>query len=101
VALVSGTLYLQGPRAGQARLDPAIGVEDLLSTVTIKEILGMKKSSEVMTAYFKNMVNQVQDEFFGEQGGSNLSSPGSWTPVELVNVEVMEEARRTMQSPRI
>lgn len=99
VALVSGTLYLQGPRAGQARLDPAIGVEDLPSTVLIKDILAMKKSSEVMTAYFNNMVNQVQDEFLGGQGGSNLSSPGSWTPIELADVEVMEEARRTMQSP--
>eukprot|EP00978_Attheya_sp_CCMP212_P023042 scaffold69736_cov27-Attheya_sp.AAC.1 len=36
---------------------------------------------------------QLKDEFLGEQMDSNLSSPGSWTPVDLVDVEVMEEAR--------
>eukprot|EP00978_Attheya_sp_CCMP212_P028668 scaffold99642_cov51-Attheya_sp.AAC.6 len=99
VALSSGTLYLQGPRVGQARLEPSIGVEDLPATVTVKEILGMKKMSEVLMVSFTNMAGQLKDEFLGDQMDSNLSSPGSWTPVELVNVELMEEARREMQSP--
>eukprot|EP00978_Attheya_sp_CCMP212_P029236 scaffold103340_cov27-Attheya_sp.AAC.1 len=99
VALSSGTLYLQGPRAGQARLEPSIGVEDLPATVTVKEILSMKKSSEVLTVYYTNMAGQLEDEFLGDQMDSNLSSPGSWTPVELVNVELMEEVRHAMQSP--
>eukprot|EP00978_Attheya_sp_CCMP212_P044160 scaffold302610_cov31-Attheya_sp.AAC.1 len=45
------------------------------------------------------MAGQLKDEFLGDQMDSNLSSPGSWTPVELVNVELMEEARHAMQSP--
>eukprot|EP00978_Attheya_sp_CCMP212_P027801 scaffold94026_cov53-Attheya_sp.AAC.5 len=99
MALVSGTLYLQGPRAGQARLEPSIGMEDLLAGITVKELLSMKKSSEILTVYFTNMAGQLKDKFLGEQMDSNLSSPGLWTPVELVDVELMEEARRSMQSP--
>eukprot|EP00978_Attheya_sp_CCMP212_P007602 scaffold17564_cov59-Attheya_sp.AAC.3 len=45
------------------------------------------------------MAGHLKDEFLGDQMDSNMSSPGSWTPVELVNVELMEEARRAMQSP--
>eukprot|EP00978_Attheya_sp_CCMP212_P040639 scaffold224117_cov37-Attheya_sp.AAC.1 len=49
VALASGTLFLQGPRVGQARLEPSIGVEDLPAGVTVKELLSIKKSSEILT----------------------------------------------------
>jgi hypothetical protein len=58
-----------------------------------------EKASEVLTAYFQNTSGQLRDKFFRGQVDSNLSSPGSCTPVELVDVEVVEEARWTMQSP--
>eukprot|EP00978_Attheya_sp_CCMP212_P041840 scaffold245320_cov32-Attheya_sp.AAC.1 len=76
VALASSTLYLQGPRVGQARLEPSIGVEDLPASMAVKELLSMKKSSEILTVYFTNMAGQLKDEFLGEQMDSTLSSPG-------------------------
>eukprot|EP00978_Attheya_sp_CCMP212_P006741 scaffold15609_cov55-Attheya_sp.AAC.10 len=45
------------------------------------------------------MIGQLEEEFLGRKMDSNISSPGSWTPVELATVDVMDEVMWMMQSP--
>jgi hypothetical protein len=100
VAIREGTLYLQGPRVGQARLEPSVKIDQLPLEVPLDQILGMQKPYDVMIAYFSSIAFEIKSEKKPRgDSGSNLSSPGSWTPINLAEVDLMEEASKMMQSP--
>ena len=80
IALEAGTLYLQGPRTGQARLEPSIKIDQLPMEIPLDEIVAMHKPFEVMSAYFSGITSEILEGRSKANGGSNISSPGSWTP---------------------
>eukprot|EP00978_Attheya_sp_CCMP212_P035611 scaffold155923_cov28-Attheya_sp.AAC.1 len=43
VAIQEGTIYLQGPRLGQARLEPSLNINQLLVEIPLTELLEMQK----------------------------------------------------------
>jgi hypothetical protein len=99
VVIQDGTLYLQGPRAGQARLEPALKIDTLPIDIPVEDLLLMHKPYDVMIAYFSSIAADLQDRKPSAVTSSGASSPGSWTPVDLVQVDLMEEASRMMKSP--
>jgi hypothetical protein len=78
--MLARTLYLQGQRAGQARLEPSIKIDQLPMEIPFNEIVAMHKSYEVMSAYFSGITSEILEGRSKANGGSNISSPGSWTP---------------------
>eukprot|EP00978_Attheya_sp_CCMP212_P045088 scaffold333140_cov47-Attheya_sp.AAC.2 len=99
VVIQDGTLYLQGPRAGQARLEPSLKIDTLPVDIPLEELLLMHKLYDVMIAYFLSISADLQDRKRSAVSSSSASSPGSWTPVDLIQVDLMEEASRMMKSP--
>eukprot|EP00978_Attheya_sp_CCMP212_P047644 scaffold422799_cov83-Attheya_sp.AAC.1 len=99
VAIQDGTIYLQGPRIGQARLEPSLNINQLPVEIPLSEMLEMQKPSAVMVAYFSAIASGLKEEKPRSGGASNISSPGSWTPIDLVQLDLMEEASRLMKSP--
>eukprot|EP00978_Attheya_sp_CCMP212_P036298 scaffold163352_cov87-Attheya_sp.AAC.1 len=83
VVIQDGTLYLQGPRAGQARLEPALKIDTLPVDISVEELLLMHKPYDVMIAYFSSIAADLQDRKPSAVTSSGASSPGSWTPVDL------------------
>eukprot|EP00978_Attheya_sp_CCMP212_P031497 scaffold119214_cov44-Attheya_sp.AAC.1 len=98
VAIQEGTIYLQGPRLGQARLEPSLNINQLPVEIPLTELLEMQKPCEVMIAYFSGIACELKEEK-PRSGASDISSPGLWTPIDLVQLDLMEEASRLMKSP--
>jgi hypothetical protein len=99
VAIQDGTIYLQGPRLGQVRLEPSLNINQLPVEIPLLEMLEMQTPSAVMVAYFLAIACELKEEKPRSSGASNISSPGSWTPIDLVQLDLMEEASRLMKSP--
>ena len=62
VAIQDGTIYLQGPRIGQARLVPSININQLPVEIPLNELLEMQKPCDVMMAYFSGIVCELKEE---------------------------------------
>jgi hypothetical protein len=102
VVLNDGTLYLQGPRAGQARVEPALKIDEMPMDVKLDELLMMHKPYDVMIAYFSSIASDLETEQkkpSEADKSASASSPGSWVPLDLDQVVLMEEASRMMKSP--
>eukprot|EP00978_Attheya_sp_CCMP212_P005340 scaffold11932_cov26-Attheya_sp.AAC.1 len=99
VALKDGTMYLQGPTAGQAWLKPSLLIHQLPTEVSVEELVAMQKPFQAMSALFARITAELNEGKLKVGASSNISSPGSWTPIDLDQVELLEEANQMMKSP--
>eukprot|EP00978_Attheya_sp_CCMP212_P002124 scaffold4363_cov37-Attheya_sp.AAC.3 len=59
----------------------------------------MQKPCDVFVAYFSGIACELNEEKPSSGGNSNILLPGLWTLIDLVQLDLMEEASRLMKSP--
>jgi hypothetical protein len=91
----------KGPQAGQAHLELALKTNQMPMDVGLDELLMMQKPYDVMIAYFLSIASDIQTEKKpkAKADKSTSSLPGSWVPINLDQVDLMEEASWMMKSP--
>eukprot|EP00978_Attheya_sp_CCMP212_P014999 scaffold38535_cov33-Attheya_sp.AAC.1 len=89
----------QSPRAGQVWLKPSLLIHQLPTEVSVEELVAMQKPFQVMSALFARITAELNEGKLKVGASSNISLPGSWTPIDLDQVELLEEANRMMKSP--
>jgi hypothetical protein len=62
VILQDKTMYLQGPREGQALLEPALSVHQLPAEMLMGDLWGMQQLLKAMITLFRKIVAETEEE---------------------------------------
>eukprot|EP00978_Attheya_sp_CCMP212_P037074 scaffold172360_cov56-Attheya_sp.AAC.1 len=77
-ALEPDHIYIQGPKANQAQLEPALKLTDLPVGMELSEMLAMKRGVDVMIVYFKAVIGRGGENTAQNLDLEGLRAEGDW-----------------------
>jgi hypothetical protein len=98
-ALESDHIYIQGPKANQARLEPALKLSDLPDGMELSELLAMRRGIDVMKVYFKALIGRGGAITARNLDLEGLGAEGDWAELDVPTLEDLDKAKRSLKTP--